>query len=74
MPKAGFIEIKDKEKYLNENSPFADVPRLSAKKRCMHCNKVIKVGDYKVYRNNKGEEFIVCPNSPECDGTLIDWM
>ncbi|MBN1499186.1 MAG: hypothetical protein JW982_03445 [Spirochaetes bacterium] len=74
MSKAGFIEIQDKEKYLKDNYPFTDVPQLSAKKRCIHCDKVIKVGDYKVYRDNHGMEFIVCPNSPECDGTIIDWM
>jgi len=31
------------------------------------------VGDFKVFLED-GEEFIYCPNAPECDGTIIDWM
>ena len=66
------IIIKDKLKYLQENSPF-EVPKLTDKKHCIHCDKDIIVGDYKVFVED-GEEYICCPNAPECNGTIIDWM
>jgi len=50
------------------------VPRLDEKRRCIHCNRIFRVGDYKVYRDRSDMEFIVCPDSPEYDGTLIDWI
>jgi len=68
------ITISDKQKYFDEHYPFADPPKLSDKKRCIHCEKDIKVGDFKVFKDNRGEEYICCPNAPECDGTLIDWF
>lgn len=74
MAKEGFIEIQDKGKYLNDNYPFKNAPGLSEKRKCIHCDKIINVSDFKVYRDKRGFEFIVCPNSPECDGTVIDWM
>lgn len=67
------IKIKNKGKYLNENYPFENIPKLTEKKRCIHCDNIIIVGDYKVFKNNN-EEFIYCPNAPECNGTLIDWL
>jgi len=67
------VIIKDKEKYLQENYPFLDVPKLTDKKRCLHCDEIITVGDYKVYRDENNMEFIYCTNAPECNGTLIDW-
>ncbi len=70
----GFIEIEDKSRYLNENYPFQNVPGLSEKRRCIHCDEIINVRDYKVYRDKRGNEFIVCPNSLECDGSVIDWI
>jgi hypothetical protein len=41
-------EIENKEIFLKENYPFANVPKLGDKKHCLHCNKTITVGDYKV--------------------------
>ena len=67
------IIIKDKQKYLQDNYPFEGVPKLTDKKHCIHCDNDIVVGDYKVFLED-GEEFIYCPNAPECDGTVIDWM
>jgi hypothetical protein len=67
------IFIKDKQKYLKENYPFEEIPKLTDKKHCIHCDKDIVVGDFKVFFRN-GEEFICCPNAPECNGTLIDWV
>jgi hypothetical protein len=68
-----FKEIKDKASYLEEHYPFLEVPKLTDKKHCIHCGKNFVVGDYKV-ELSRGEEFIVCPNAPECDGTLLDWV
>lgn len=68
-----FKEIHNKEHYLKRNYPFADVPKLDDVRYCLHCQKEIVVGDYKVEVSD-GEEYIVCPNAPECDGTIIDWM
>ena len=68
------IEIKDKQRYFNENYPFANVPELADRKMCIHCDSKIIVGNYKVFVNDIGEELISCPNAPECDGTVIDWI
>jgi hypothetical protein len=68
------LTIKNKQQYLQENYPFADIPRLTDERLCLHCDTVITVGDYKVYRHPGGTEFICCPNAPECNGTVIDWM
>ena len=66
--------IKDKQAYLKENYPFAEPIELTDIKVCIHCGQNIKVGDYKVYKDDTGFEFICCPNAPKCNGTLIDWM
>jgi hypothetical protein len=70
------LKIEDKQKYLNDNYPFAGVPKLTDKKRCIHCDSVFVVGDYKVYKDESKEDFeyICCPNAPDCDGTIIDWF
>lgn len=74
-----FKEIQDKEAFLKENYPFANVPKLGDKKHCLHCNQTITVGDYKVetaYNVLKGadHDYIVCPNAPKCNGNCTDWM
>jgi hypothetical protein len=68
------IKITDKEKYLRKNYPFDPVPKLTDKKHCIHCEKDIIVGDFKVFRDKAGDEYICCPNAPECDGTVLDWF
>lgn len=68
------LEIKDKKNYLEENYPFDDTPSLTDKKRCIHCDSIITVGDFKVFLDEEGDEYICCPNAPECDGTVIDWF
>lgn len=68
-----FKEIQNKGAYLKKHYPFLKVPKLKEKLYCLHCNNDILVGDYKVELSN-GEEYIVCPNAPKCDGTVIDWM
>jgi ssDNA-binding Zn-finger/Zn-ribbon topoisomerase 1 len=74
MPKDGYVDVFDKQKYLNDNYPFQNVPLIKEQRKCIHCDQIITVGDYKVFIDKKGNEFIVCPNSPDCDGTVIDWM
>ncbi len=44
------IKIEDKQKYLNENYPFAEPPELTEKKNCIHCGEIITVGDFKVFK------------------------
>lgn len=68
------ITIKDKQQYLNENYPFEEIPKLTDHKVCIHCDKIIIIGDFKELKDNEGFEFICCPNAPDCDGTLIDWV
>ena len=68
------VIIKNKQQYLNENYPFEDAPKLTAQFRCIHCDSIITVGDYKVFMNKEGYELICCPNAPDCDGTVIDWV
>jgi formylmethanofuran dehydrogenase subunit E-like metal-binding protein len=67
------IIIKDKQKYLQENYPFEEIPNMTDLKHCIHCDKDIVVGDFKVFLED-GEEYIYCPNSPECDWTIINWI
>ena len=70
------IKIVDKQKYLNEHYPFGDIPKLTDSRLCIHCDNVIKVGDFKVFKeeDKDGFEYICCPNTPSCNGTVIDWM
>ena len=68
------IFIEDKQKYFDENYPFEDPSGLTDKKRCIHCDQIITVGDFKVFRDEDDNEFIYCPNAPYCDGTVIDWI
>lgn len=66
-----FKEIKNKESYLKKNGLF-DV-KLTDKRCCLHCGKDFIVGDYKVMIED-GVELIVCPNAPDCDGNMLDWV
>ena len=68
------LTIPDKQAYLKENYPFANIPALTDKKRCIHCDTVFVVKDFKVFKNKSSDEFICCPNAPECNGTVIDWL
>lgn len=67
------IFIADKQDYLNQNYPFGNPPNLDDEIVCIHCNKIFKVGKYKVFSDD-GEEYICCPDTPECNGTVIDWI
>ena len=68
------LTITNKQAYLKENYPFEEIPELTDTKRCIHCDTVFEVQDYKVYKDKTGDEFICCPNAPECNGTVIDWF
>jgi hypothetical protein len=67
------VIIQNKQKYLDENYPFEEKLKLTDKMRCIHCGSIITVGDYKVFKI-EWEEYICCPNAPECNGTIIDWV
>lgn len=66
--------IKDKEKYLNDNHPCQSFKSLEIEVVCIHCDTIFKVGKYKVFKDEEGDEWICCSNAPECDGTAIDWI
>lgn len=68
-----FKEIENKEAYLKRRSPFMEIPKLTDKKICIRCKKKFVVGDYKVEIKDR-KEYIVCPNAPSCDGTIMDWV
>ncbi|MCK9426721.1 MAG: hypothetical protein M0Q21_11835 [Ignavibacteriaceae bacterium] len=68
------IIIKDKQKYLAEHYPFVGIPKLTDKRQCIHCDNIFTVGNYKVFKDKNGDEFICCPNAPNCDGMVIDWF
>jgi len=69
------IFIADKQQFINDEYPFESPPQLTDKRKCLHCGEVITVGDYKVFRNEEmGEDYICCPNAPDCDGSIIDWV
>jgi hypothetical protein len=68
------IKIADKKNYLEGHAPFDNPPKLFEKRECLHCGKIITVGDYKVFEHEIVGEIICCPNAPECDGTIIDWI
>lgn len=65
---------RTKKKYLKAQELFDEVPDLSEKRQCLHCNQIFTVGDYKVFKDRLGFENICCPNAPKCSGTVIDWM
>lgn len=78
LVKSQFMEevfVKDKQKFLDEQPPPFGGHKLTDKVRCLHCDEVITVGDYKIFKE-EGDDFlyICCPNAPECDGTIIDWI
>lgn len=68
------IIINGKEKYLKENYPFGNIPKLTSEICCIHCDTIFKVGEYKVFKDRSGEEYICCPSAPDCSGTVIDWI
>ena len=69
------VFVADKQKFLNEEYPFEDKPKLTDKFRCLHCGEVITVGDYKIFKEHGDDVlYICCPNAPECNGTIIDWI
>ena len=68
------VLIENKQQYLIDHYPFNDPPKLADKKLCIHCDSVFTVGDYKVFKDESGDEYICCPKAPGCDGSVIDWM
>lgn len=67
------VFITDKQEFLNKEYPFGRI-ELTEKRYCLHCGEVITVGDYKVFEDETKDKYIYCPNAPECNGTIIDWM
>lgn len=69
------VFVADKQKYIDEEYPFEPKLKLTDKKLCIHCGEIITVGDYKVFRDEgMGQDYICCPNTPDCNGSIIDWV
>ena len=68
------VIIDNKQEYFNKNYPFDPTPDLSDSKRCINCDTIFTIEDYKVFKSKHGEEYICCPNAPKCSGTVIDWI
>jgi hypothetical protein len=66
--------IKNKQEFLFKNYPFFPVPLITDQLACIHCDQVFTVGDFKVLSDETRFEFICCPNAPDCNGTVIDWV
>ena len=72
-----FKEVEIKEKYFSKNYPFYFPPKLTDKRKCIHCGSEFIVADFKVriIIDEDGEDdIIVCPNAPKCDGNVLDWV
>ena len=67
------IKDEDKQEFFNKNYCFGEPPDFNETRYCLHCGEIIRVGDFKVQRE-EGFDFICCPNWPDCDGTIADWM
>jgi hypothetical protein len=70
-----------KQAYLKKHYPFTPAPKLTDTRFCIHCEENFIVGNFKVvieFLDHDGfgrcQEYIVCPNSPTCSGTVIDWF
>ncbi|MGK0489388.1 MAG: hypothetical protein ACJAXB_002585 [Candidatus Endobugula sp.] len=68
------VKIENKQKYFDKNYIFENPPKLTDKRRCIHCDTIFIVANFKVFKDKTGFEYICCPNSPDCDGTVIDWF
>ncbi|CAN0536818.1 unnamed protein product, partial [Laminaria digitata] len=67
------IPDDQKQTFLEENYPFAEVPKLSERRYDLHAGKNFVVRDYKFVRE-EGSNYIVSPYYYEGGGTVIDWM
>ena len=65
--------IEDKKQYLADNSPVEGHEDLEAKRRCLGCESVFYIKDYKVVAGPE-IDYICCPYYPICDGDILDWV
>ena len=49
------------------------VPPPPSVKEIQNRKKAEKLGLPPYHYSSEPKEYIVCPNAPECDGTIIDW-
>ena len=66
------LYIKDKQKYLEQYSPVDGHTNLENKRKCMQCESVFLIKDYKVVAGPE-IDYICCPYYPYCDGDILDW-
>ena len=68
------IEVVDKLDYVKKNFPER-AEWYNSKVKCLHCDGEFEFKEYKVVKDKcSGEEFIVCKNFPNCNGSIIDFM
>ena len=56
-----FENETEKEKFLKREYPF-EIPKMDDRRLCIHCDEIIRVGDFKVEIQSDGEKYIICPN------------
>jgi len=66
------LYIKNKKEYLEKNSPIEEHKDIEGKKKCLLCESVFLVKDYKVIAGPE-IDYISCPHYTNCDGDILDW-
>jgi len=66
------LYIKNKEEYIKENSPIEGHENLEEKRKCLLCESVFQIKQYKVIAGPE-IDYICCPYYPVCDGDILDW-
>lgn len=74
-----FSSASEKFFYLKVHYFKDPVPKMTDNMICLCCQKSFRVQDFKVEVTTCdccGEymELIRCPNAPDCEGDLTDWM
>ena len=64
---------EDRQKVLDALYPFNDPPALDAVMLDLHTQRMFKVRDYIVTREDNGN-FLVTPFYAEAGGTVLDWV
>lgn len=66
------LYIKNKSDYIKKNSPVEGHENIEDKRKCLHCESVFQIKDYKVVAGPE-IDYISCPYYPVCDGDILDW-
>lgn len=74
-----FDNDDEKGFYLRHHCIRLNIPNMEDEMICLQCNSLFKVKDFKVVITtcdccNEYMEYIVCPNAPDCEGDMLDWV